>query len=401
MQRMKRSLSHLLGGLLTKLDIPFTLGRVFGLLPVMLLSHMTTDHQLLAKTISAYQIAMFLSTVVLYGAVQVYLVKKGIERRVFVFHMAYSSLILGLMLALLDHFFAPAYMLPPFVFLVFFRSYYLLFASYLKFEVIQSLALVAGGLVVLTVYASTLSYFAAALVALLLTLWQIYSLGYARKKYAFAAMYGYFSILRRNAGYFITFLLQQTYSQISLAAYALVAVGVEYLRATHVMYIFALAFVAHSILFRLSIATVGGSRDSRELKHHLRSTLRISLVLGLISAVLVGFGFQLIETLLFGHVTMTPRVALLLAVMVLLNSVNVGWSALFIGIRRPYLLMRVMVISTAIVLLGVVLTALIPHSNIFYYSLVMALATQTVLSTWFAVRVLHGIGSNELRDQAE
>ena len=83
-----------------KLDLAFTLGRVFGLLPVLIMSRTISDTDLLAEQVSNYQVALFLATLVLYGAPQVYLVKYGLERRVFVYHLLISSVIVLLGLAL-------------------------------------------------------------------------------------------------------------------------------------------------------------------------------------------------------------------------------------------------------------------------------------------------------------
>lgn len=376
--------------LVEKLDLTFTLGRFFGLVPVMILSRLVSDHGVLARLVADYQLALFFSTVVIYGGAQVYLVKQGLERRVFIFHMAYSAVAAAALIAIADAF-NGTQLLAPFVFLVFFRSYYLLLASYLKFHPVEALYLVGMEIVALAVFTLSLSYWLAALASGVMVVAFMARQGMLKPHYAAVAARQYIAILRRNSGYFVIFLLQQTFTQITLAAYALVAVGEDYLQATHVIYIFALSFIAHSILFRLSLAKMGGSRRPEALLHHLRRTQQIALGLGVAAAAVVSLGYRLIETLLFGHVTMTPWVAALLGVMVLLNSINVGWSALFMSVRRPFQLAVILVVSMAMVLVGIAVTWWFVIPDGLYYTIIVALLGQTVLRTLFGVRLLQEI----------
>lgn len=366
--------------LVEKLDLTFSLGRFFGLVPVMILSRQITDAAQLAPMVAAYQMALFLSTIVIYGGAQVYLVKQGVERRVFLFHMALSSLLMGAVLLGLDWVGMTA-LAAPFAFLVLFRSYYLLLASYLKFHPAQSLFLILMALASLAVFALTLNYWAAAALAGLMVLAFVQRQGMLKLRYARIALRQYLRILRRNSGYFITFLLQQTFTQITLAAYALVAGGVDYLRATHTVYLFALSFIAHAILFRLTLAKMSQSAKAKDRQRHLRLSQQIGLGLGLLAALALYFGHIPLEVALFGQSRLDQTGAALLAAMVLLNSVNVGWSALFLSLRQPYLLASLQLVSLVIVLVGIFALSALGWSYPLETAMIAGLAGQTLLRT--------------------
>jgi len=376
-----------------KFDTAFTLGRVIGLFPVMIMSHFSADPDMLSDEIAAYQIALFLSTVVLYGAVQVYLVKQGIERSIFVFHMAFSTLLISGILLLIEGWEGAAKLLPPFIFLVIFRSYYLLFATYLKFDALSSLVLVFGALVVLAIYAATMSYFAASFIAVCFLITQIYIMGFFRLAYVFAAFRKYRSILTKNFSYFFAFLLQQNFTQISLVVYALVATGEDYIRATHIIYIFAVSFIPNSIFFRSLASKIGKSRQTGDIGPYLHNAQMFSLSMGVFMAVVVFLFYDSIENLLFGYQVMTPWSASLLGAMIILNSISVGWAALFIGSRHPYFMVTSLSVTTAITLVGVWLTFLFDVADGFYYSIILALMMQIFIRARFSDRVLHSLDS--------
>lgn len=383
----------LLSLLFTKFDVAFTLGRLFGLLPVMLMSHMTTDAQLLAHQISAYQIALFVSTVVLYGAPQVYLFKLGMEQRVFVFHMAISSALVGAVLLMSDTFQLSSGLFPAFLFLVFFRSYYLLFASYLKFDARRSILQVGWALVVLAVYALSLSYVLATLVAVPFTLWQIYDLGYARVVYAAAALRGYFRLLRTNFSYYYNYLIQQTYSQIVLAIYAFVETGTPYLQAAHAVYIYAISFIFHGILFRLTLANMGRTKGAEGTRQHLFRNFRISMAVGIAAALTVVLFYRSIERILFGSVELTATTAAMLGAMIILNSSNFGWAALLTSQRRPFLLAVIGTLATGTVVVGIFVQDALTIPNGIFVVMLLGLTLQAGARYILGMRVLKAMGS--------
>ena len=378
--------------LVEKLDLTFTLGRVFGLLPVLILSRRVADQAVLAEMVSDYQVALFLSTIVLYGGPQVYLVKQGLERRVFIFHMALSSVLFTLGLLAFDAV-VPGYALVwPFVYLVFFRSYYLLLASYLKFHPKEAFFLIGMAVASVAVFAVTLDYLWATLVAAGMMGWFLWRQGYLRLRFALVALRQYVPLLLRNSGYFITFLLQQTYTQITLVAYALVAGGTDYLLATHAIYIFALSFVAHNILFRFTLAKMGQKSDMHARRRHLTQNVRLSLALGAVAAATVVLFYRPIELLLFGSSYMTLATSAMLAGMILLNSSNFGWSALFMSVRRPFLLASIAVVSTVIVIAGVFLLAWLDIRNGLFYAMLAGLLVQAIFRNLAGLRLMRQAG---------
>jgi len=233
-----------------------------------------------------------------------------------------------------------------------------------------------------------MSYWTAAAVAGAMVLAFIAKQGMLRARYARVAVRQYFRILRRNAGYFVTFLLQQTFTQVSLAAYALVAIGTDYLRATHTVYLFALSFIAHAILFRLTLAKMGESQRAENLVRHLRLSQRIALGLGAAAALVLHFGHAPLEMLLFGRVLLDPTSAALLAAMVLLNSVNIGWSALFLSLRQPFVLAGLQVVSLGIVLGGIFALTIWNLPYPLEIAMIAGLAGQTLLRTIVGRRVI-------------
>lgn len=382
--------------LINKLDVAFTLGRVFGLLPVLMMSRLIDDTNVLADSVSNYQVALFLATLVLYGGPQVYLIKHGVERRVFVYHMALSTLIMAGGLIAIEMLGWRSGLVMPFVFLVVFRSYYLLYASYLKSSSNPlSYALIGIALISLATFGLTLSYMAATLVCLVLTAGLSIRLGYASTRHAIVAGRRYFTVLRWNSGYFLTFLLQQTYTQITLAAYALFASGPEYLLATHLVYIYALSFIFHSILFRFYLSKMSGQKGTEETKKTLRQSLKISLLLGFVSAVIVLFFYETIELALFTNTFMTIEAAVVLAVMILLTATNVGWSALFMSVKRPFLLAAITGTSTAVVLIGMMAADSLSVTNGLQWAMLAGLSVQAILRTYFGILVVKGLPKKE------
>lgn len=386
---MPRALYRFSELLTNKLDLAFTLGRVFGLLPVMIMSRQIADATLLAERVSNYQVSMFLATLVLYGAPQVYLVKRGVERRVFVWHMAISSSVLAAGLCLLELLRWSNELIMPFIFLVFFRSYYLLFATYLKTERSSaSYTLIAIALIALSVFGFTQSYVASTAVCLVLigafTMWA----GYSQIRYLGVAFRNYFTLLRRNAGYFFTFLLQQTYTQITLAVYAVFASGSEYLLATHIVYIYAISFIFHGILFRYYTSKMSEEGGVDTLRVTLRICIRSSLLLGGVLAGMVVLFHGFIEEILFSRRYLTFPTTMMLGAMILLNSVNFGWSALFLSARRPMLLSTVAAVSTAVVILGMGGAAAMGVANGLLYAMLAGLLVQAVLRSTLGMRLL-------------
>lgn len=372
-----------------KLDLAFTLGRVFGLLPVLIMSRVITDTDLLSEQVSKYQVALFLATLVLYGAPQVYLVKQGIERRVFVYHLMISSTTVLSVLIVLDIIGLASGLVLPFVFLVFFRSYYLLYASYLKTaRGRQSVILVSIALVTTTIFALSINYFIATVACALLTAIFTAYLGYAKLRYAAAAASSYFKILRTNAGYFTTFLLQQTYTQITLAVYALIEGGTEYLLATHIVYIYALAFIFHGMLFRFYLSKMSRQKDKELLRTSLKKSLHSSMFLGISAAVTVVVAHQWIEYLLFAKSLLTMPIAVMLGMMILLNAINAGWSPLFLALRRPYELTLISSGSTLIVIIGIFVFNKLQIENPLVYAMLLGLAFQALFRSVLGLKLL-------------
>ena len=374
-----------------KLDLAFTLGRVFGLLPVLIMSRRITDTTILADQVSAYQVAMFLATLVLYGGPQVYLVKFGVERRVFVFHMALSTIAIACGLLVVMALGWKGGLIMPFLFLIVFRSYYLLLASYLKSEPTPSFILIAIACVTLGIFTITLSYTISSLVAIILTGILLWRLGYGRLRDGQLAIRNYTRILRWNAGYFATFLLQQTYTQITLAVYAFFATGTDYLLATHLVYIYSLSFILHGVLFRFYLSKMSRETNYANLEASFRQSIILSLLLGVVAAVITVAFYPWIEHLLFGKSLLTLSTALLLGLMILLNSTNFGWSALFMSTKRPYHLAAVAVVSTAVVVVGIVTAAAFDIKDGLVYSMVIGLLIQALLRGALGLRLLRAL----------
>ncbi|MBU2867474.1 hypothetical protein [Pacificibacter marinus] len=375
--------------LINKLDLAFTLGRVFGLLPVLIMSRQITDTDVLAENVSHYQVAMFLATLVLYGAPQVYLVKQGLERRVFVFHMLISTLlfIAGLMIASVSG--VAHGVILPFLFLVVFRSYYLLYASYLKTDKGRaSFYLIGIAVCTLIIFALTMNYALSGTLGFAFMLLLTVRLGYAKLVYAVIAARQYFTILRANAGYFATFLMQQTYTQITLAVYAFVANGTEYLLATHMVYIYSLSFIFHGILFRFYLSKMSRQTQTSALRASLKQSLRLSLMLGVAAALTVVVGYVWIEKILFAKSLLTMPTAVMLGVMIMLNSTNFGWSALFMSARRPFQLSAIAAISTSIVVAGIFVTSMLSIENGLVWAMIAGLTVQAVLRSIYGLRLL-------------
>ncbi|WHZ37726.1 hypothetical protein [Sagittula sp. MA-2] len=383
--------SKVLEFVITKFDVAFTMGRVFGLLPVMLMSHAMTDQAELAAQISSYQIALFISTVVLYGGPQVYLFKIGIEQRIFVYHMAISSLIAAVILTILDWFGMTDGIFLPFLFLIFFRSYYLLFASYLKFDAMRSFLLLMGAVVVLCVYAITLDYIISTVIAAPLVLWQIRDLKYNKLVYGLAAFRGYFKLLLRNFSYYYNFLLQQTYSQIVLAVYALLESGMMYLQVAHAVYIYSISFIFHGVLFRLTLANMGRTREVESTRRHLFENFRISMLVGLGAAAMVVAFFRPIERVLFGESLLDQTTAAMVALMIILNSSNFGWAALLTSQRRPYTLALIGSLATGFVVAGIFLQEFLALRNGVFFVMILGLVIQAVARAALGRRVLKDI----------
>lgn len=372
-----------------KLDLPFTLGRVFGLMPVLIMSRVITETDPLAEQVSNYQIALFLATLVLYGAPQVYLVKQGLEQRVFVYHLLISSVIVLLVLSVLAVMGCATGVMLPFAFLVFFRSYYLLYASYLKMaKGRQSLYLVGIALVTLSFFAVTLNFFMATLACAVLTAGFTIYLGYAKLRYAVAAARAYFRILRANAGYFTTYLFQQTYTQIALAVYAFIESGTQYLLATHMVYIYSLCFIFHSMLFRFYLSKMSRQKDISVLRTSLKQSLKYSMILGIASTVTVILGYKWIEYLLFAKSFLTLPTAVMLGMMILLNAINGGWSPLFLALRRPYELTLISSGSTLIVILGILALHKLEIENPLIYAMLLGLAFQAIFRSFLGLKLL-------------
>lgn len=386
---MLSAAAHLSKLLINKLDLAFTMGRVFGLLPVLIMSRQISDPNMLAQQVSDYQVAMFLATLVLYGGPQVYLVKRGIERKIFVWHMAVSATLFAAGIVTMQLAGWNTGLIMPFVFLVLFRSYYLLYASYLRTEPgVTSYVLLAIALVTLAIFAATLSYVVAVFVSLTLTGALTVHLGYVNRRFVLVALRRYFSILRRNFGYFVTFLLQQTYTQITLAFYAFFAVGTQYLMATHLVYIYSISFILHGILFRISLSKMSYQKRASAIRSTLMQSIFISLLLGILAAVAVIIFFEPIEMFIFGQSFLSFPTAVILGGMIVLNSTNFGWSALFLSYKRPFQLAAIAIVSTGIVMCGITLTAAIGLENGLTYAMLTGLCVQAVLRTVLGMKLL-------------
>ena len=220
--------------------------------------------------------------------------------------------------------------------------------------------------------------------AFLTAIFTVY-LGYAKLRYAAAAARSYFRILRTNAGYFTTFLLQQSYTQITLAVYALIEGGTEYLLATHIVYIYALAFIFHGMLFRFHLSKMSRQKDKELLRTSLKQSLYSSMILGILAAVTVVVGYKWIEYLLFAKSLMTLPTAIMLGMMILFTANNAGWSALFLALRQPYDLALISSSSTVLVIVGIFVFHKLEIENPLVYAMLLGLAVQAVF------RSIHGL----------
>jgi hypothetical protein len=202
--------------------------------------------------------------------------------------------------------------------------------------------------------------------------------GYLRPGLVVLALRRYLWILRVNFGFFLSFTMQQSYTQVGLAVFALFGSGVAYLQATHLVYIYSLSFIGHGILFRYFLA----GRFARMEMGDVKRLLLGSAGLGLLSAAVVVVFHGMIEEILFSASLLGRGTALLLAVMIMLNSSNFAWSVVFLKQRRPLELAGLSAVSVVVLVGSLMVLSLLDIANAYIIGMLLGLTIQAGLRSW-------------------
>ena len=373
-------------------DVSFMAGRFLPLAPIMIASRYTHDPAQLVLSLKQLQTGMFFSTIVLYAAPQVYLVKRGKESLVFAFHMMITAAALSVIF-FAAQFFNSNFDVMALLFYISFRSFYLYCATRFREQAGLLSLMVLCAAADLVLYAFTWS-----LPLCTVAMFPIYYAILRRNdvlhvKYARAAFRKYFSILRHNIFYFFNVLYQQVYTQMFLFLYAFFSDGSVYLYAVHAVYLYLGVILFHQILVRSSITRfavrfTARTATSEFLRKELARAQFRSIALGAFGSAVLFMLHTTIEKLAFGSAFLSDVAALLVCAMILLQSYSFAWTSLITAARRPGLLLTMNLIGTVVLIVFLIGLTMLHVPYDFLWAQIAGLSAQCIMRTYLGLSVV-------------
>lgn len=371
------------------LDVVFMAGRFLSLLPLIIISKTSHDLDFVAAASKQFQIALFCSSLALYAAPQIYLVKTGVESRVFPYSMAISTAFVCAVFGVASFFEPKMFSVQALLYFTLFRSYYIYFATRFRNQAKLLLVMLSAALASLATLA--LSHSLALSSLPLLPVYYLLSRrnGLLRAKYALLGLRSYFTLHIRNFFYFVNVLFSQVYTQLFLFAFAFFAGGTQYLLAVHAMYLYNIAFIFHQIVFRQTLSSISSApRSPSILRAAQRQSEYLSVGLGGAAALIILSLYKYIENVLFGLPLLAFPDALFLGSMIILQSFNYSWAAVLTATRNPKTLLFINITGTMVIAMTFAIFAFAGWAVNFYIPLIAGLITQCAFRVLLGRRAL-------------
>lgn len=371
-----------------KYDIVFIAGRGASMIPLMIASHQMTSSDALDAFSKQYHVALFFSGIVLFGAQDIFLFKKGAQSRYYFHTILFNFLITTAVAYFMSIRGMIDFSLWMFVSFLFIRAYFIYYATLFRDSFVYTFSLVAAlilslGLIVM------IGFNPIAMIPLvIITLW----LGYIN--HAFTArtiknsLRYYPFTLKFGGPYYANILLQQAFTQSLLFVYTYYASGDKYQTAIHIIYIFNLCQIPMSVVFRSVVAKIGNmpiarsDENTEARRSFMRSVIWKTILLSIAMYSIIYVLMEWIEKFLFGSVLIDDVNLRLFGIMVLLNSLLMVLSGVLTGVRRPIEQLLINVMANITILGGLHVLNMLGSRNDIVLAMIFGMMVQMLLRSW-------------------
>lgn len=313
---------------LRRADIAFLASRISLVVPVFVVAHAAAGG-VFAEFSRLYHAALFLSAIILYGAHEVYVVKRDHVERGWI-HILLNAAVIGSIYYIISILFDVPFDFEIFAACVIFRAFVLYFITLSRVDTVgYAVALLAIGVscaLIALVGDFNLLVMLPFLPAFLFIIWRTASI---RISVIADGVRSYGRSLTENFFYMSNNILSAAYIQGALFIYAFLATDVEYVVANHFVYILNMCFIFQDLVYRRGMAKFAARPLSP--RRALLRMMMLALSIGALAAILLATFTPQIEVIFFGDAEMTDAHRLWLAAMLVIHASNFAWSSFLVG----------------------------------------------------------------------